>query len=129
MSRLKSQVGTLVEDLKITAHPLQEVQDALLLTPRGTIRSRTSEQFRKHVDELLKETQTASVVIDFAGVDSIDSSAAGYLLNMHDRLSGMGGKLALACMPSGVRLVIDSIGLTTFFTVCSTIEEAVEELS
>ncbi len=115
-----------MEELNIAAHALEEVEDALLLTPQGTIRAQTTEQFRKHVDRLLEQTQAASVVIDFGGVDSIDSSAAGYLLNLHDRL---GGKLALAFLPSGVRMVIDSIGLTTFFTVCATVEEAVEEFS
>jgi anti-anti-sigma factor len=117
-----------VEQLQIKAHSIQDVDAALLLTPEGVIRARTSEQFRKHVEELLEQTRSTSVVIDFAGVDSIDSSAAGYLLNVHDRLSMAGGKLALAAMPASVRLVIDSIGLTTFFTVCATVDEAVQEL-
>lgn len=129
MSTLNLEVGAALDELKITAHALEGVEDCLLLTPMGTIRSGSGEQFRNHVDQLLEQTSTPSLVIDFAGVDSIDSSTAGYLLKIHDRLDTKGGKLALAGLPASVRVVIDSIGLTTFFTVCETVEEAVHEVS
>lgn len=129
MSTLNLEVGPALDELNITAHSLEGVEDCLLLTPKGTIRTKSAEQFRSHVDQLLDQTATPSLVIDFAGVDYIDSSTAGYLLKVHDRLDTNGGKLALAGLPAAVRVVIDSIGLTTFFTVCETVEEAVHEVS
>lgn len=67
-------------------------------------------------------------MIDFTRVDYIDSSTCGYLLNVHDRLNNKGGTLALCCLSPGVRVVIDSIGLTTFFTVCETLDDALRAL-
>ena len=128
MSTLNLEVAAALNELKITAHSLEGVDDCLLLTPLGTIRSTSGEQFRSHVDQLLEQTAVPSLVIDFGGVDYIDSSTAGYLLKVHDRLSTKGGKLALAGLHAAVRVVIDSIGLTTFFTVCETVEEAVHEI-
>ena len=117
-----------MEELKLTAHALEELEDTLLLSPEGTIRGAMSETFRNHVEGLLEQTQTKSLVIDFSGVQSIDSSTAGFLLNVHDRLDGRGGRLALAALTPTVRVVIDSIGLTTFFSVYPTVEDAVSEL-
>jgi anti-anti-sigma factor len=116
-----------VYELKLTAHHLEDLEDTLLVSPEGTIRGPTTASFREQVDGLLEQTQTASLVIDFSQVQSIDSSTAGFLLNVHDRLDNRGGRLALAALTPSVRVVIDSIGLTTFFSVYPTLEDAVHE--
>ncbi len=101
----------------------------LVVSPSGAIRARTAEQFRAHVDAVLADgADVTALVFDMDEVDSIDSSTAGYLLNVHDRLRDRGGNLALAGLQPGVRVVIDSIGLTTFFTVCETVDEALLQL-
>ncbi len=117
-----------MNELELSAHRLEELSNTLLVSPKGIIRGLTCESFRTQIDGLLEQTQATSIVIDFSDVGSIDSSAAGFLLNIHDRLDTRGGRLALANLTPGVRLVIDSIGLTSFFTVYPSLEEAVEEL-
>lgn len=108
---------------------LKRGRAGLVVSPSGTIRARTAEQFRQHVDAVLAEgADVTALVFDMDEVDSIDSSTAGYLLNVHDRLRDRGGNLALAGLRPGVRVVIDSIGLTTFFTVCETVDEALLQL-
>lgn len=113
--------------LRIDDGPLDGVDDALLVRPRGPIRARDGEAFRAHVDALLDAAPT-NLVIDFGAVDGIDSSAAGYLLMLHDRLKARGGLLALADLPPTVQVVIDSIGLTSFFLVCDTVDDAAARL-
>ena len=119
-----------MEKLKIRDRPLGNVDHGHVVAPAGPIRATNCEMFRDHVDALLLEKdEITALVVDFSKVEFIDSSTAGFLLSVHDRLSERGGALALAALTPGVRVVIDSIGLTTFFMVCETIEEAAEELA
>jgi anti-anti-sigma factor len=118
-----------VQDLKLETRHLDDLETQLLVTPKGPIRARNSEAFREQVDALMAAPGTTSMVIDLSQVDSVDSATAGYFLNVHDRLSKRGGKLALARLSTGVQVVIDSIGLTTFFLVCQTVEDGVEAIN
>ncbi|MGE0709298.1 MAG: STAS domain-containing protein [Planctomycetota bacterium] len=111
----------------IRSEPLPRLIGGLLIRPRGHIRAATSEEFREHVNGLLADGLTTWLVVDLSEVDSIDSSTAGYLLNLHDKMSQRGGSLALADLSPAVRVVIESIGLMTFFTVTETVQDAVEE--
>lgn len=117
-----------MKELELSAHPFEDHSNTLLVSPKGIIRGVTSESFRTQINELLKQTEATSIVIDFSKVGSIDSSTAGFLLNIHDRLDTRGGRLALASLTPEVQVVIDSIGLTSFFAVYPSLEDAVEEL-
>ena len=112
----------------IKTDPLSALDGGLSLRPKGHIRARTSAEFREYVDELLDGDEGIRwLIVDFDDVLSIDSSTAGYLLNLHDTMNSRGGALALASLTPTVRVVIDSIGLMTFFMVAESVEEAVEE--
>ncbi|HBP16550.1 MAG TPA: hypothetical protein DEA08_01990 [Planctomycetes bacterium] len=112
----------------IKTQPLSGLDGGLAVRPEGHIRARTSAEFREYVDELLDADEAIRwLVVDFDDVLSIDSSTAGYLLNLHDTMNSRSGALALASLTPTVRVVIDSIGLMTFFMVAESIEEAVEE--
>ena len=110
-------------NIKIDEWPLEGMHDGVVLSPAGPMRARDGETFREHVDALLDRHPTA-LVIDLEQTDSIDSTAVGYLLNVHDRLAADGAPLALVAPSYPVRIVLDSIGLTEFFTVCDDIDAA-----
>lgn len=112
-----------MEPLSISERPLPGVLDGVLLSPAGQIRARAGEAFRAHVEALLERAPTA-LIIDLGKTDSIDSTGVGYLLRVHDRLAAQGAPLALASPTPSVRLVLDSIGLTEFFTVCESVPDA-----
>ena len=112
--------------LRIETQAIESLQHGLILSPYGPIRASTAEDFREQVGAILETGEIQHLVIDFGRVDSIDSSTAGFLLNVHDRLGD--GHLALAELTPSVRIVIDSIGLMTFFTVCNTVEEAIRQI-
>lgn len=113
--------------MRIEQEPLEDLDRGWLVRPQGPIRARATDAFRARVDALLDSAAT-SLLLDLDGVDSIDSSTAGYLLMVHDRLKASGGNLALARLQPGVHVVIDSIGLTSFFRVCDSVEEATRHL-
>lgn len=98
-------------------------------SPRGHIRAATAEQFRDQVDQAVEQTAARSVIVDLSGVSSVDSSTCGYLLGLHDRLRDLGGSAVLAGLTPSVQVVIDSIGLTTFFEICETVDGALLHLA
>ncbi|MBL4847790.1 MAG: STAS domain-containing protein [Planctomycetes bacterium] len=112
--------------LRIETQTIKSLERGLIVSPYGPLRASTAEEFREQVGAILETGDVQHLVIDFGRVDSIDSSTAGFLLNVHDRLGD--GHLALAELTPSVRIVIDSIGLMTFFTVCNTIDEAINEI-
>lgn len=112
--------------LTIDQRPLEGL-DGVVVRPRGPIRARAGEQFRKHIDALLEDAPTA-LVLDMGACEGIDSTAAGYLLRIHDAVKSRGGQLALCHLTQSVQLVIDSIGLTNFFVVCDTLDDAEDRL-
>ena len=115
-----------MDQLRMKTESLPNMGDeGLVVRPAGPIRARIGEQFRESVNTLLEDL--TALIIDFSDVEYIDSATTGYLLNVHDKLQGKGGTLVLTCLPTSVQVVIDSIGLTTFFTVCTTLEEAIQE--
>ena len=113
--------------LVVDHKPLTELDRAVLVEPHGSVRAATAVQFRQEIAAIAKQHQR--MVIDLSGVDYIDSSTAGFFLQLHDHFRKKQGQLALASLSPGVRTVIDSIGLTSFFTVCSSVSDAVQELS
>jgi anti-anti-sigma factor len=115
------------ERFSISHSPLSGVDNGVCVAPCGPLRARQGEQFREQLDELL-ETLPTVLVLDLEGCDTIDSSACGYLLMVHDKLKARGGSLALASLTPGVQVVIDSIGLSRFFTVCDSVDDAVHRL-
>jgi len=108
-------------DFTMAEEALAEAE-AVILRPRGPIRGRDGDRFRERVEDLAGESR--SVLIDFSGVDSIDSSGLGFLLQVHDRLKAKDGHLALAELTPSVRVVMGSIGLLGFFAVWDTVDEA-----
>ncbi|MBX3471677.1 MAG: STAS domain-containing protein [Planctomycetes bacterium] len=116
-----------MELLTISERPVEGVEEGVLLAPAGQMRARGGEAFRAHVDALLERAPTA-LIIDLGKTESIDSAGVGYLLRVHDALAAQGAPLALAAPSAGVRIVLDSIGLTEFFTVCESVADAEAEI-
>jgi anti-anti-sigma factor len=107
----------------IDERPIEGIEDGVVVAPSGPLRARDGEAFRVHMDALLDRQPTA-LLLDLEGADSIDSAAVGYLLNIHDRLAAHGAAMALVAPSPPVRIVLDSIGLTEFFTVCESLDDA-----
>lgn len=73
-------------------------------------------EFRESVDQAVKETP-ATICIDLAGVEYLDSSALGMLLMLRDKAKGVGKEVALANARGAVKQVIDIANFGKLFAL------------
>lgn len=90
----------------------------------------TGEVDLHHVPEvhavILRECaeKPARLVIDLAEVTYMDSSGVGVLVHAYQKMNALQGKLRLVGMQPRVRSVFEITRLDRYFTICSTLEEA-----
>lgn len=77
----------------------------------------THREFRGAYDPLVANVEVKSVVVDFAGVDYLDSSALGMLLMLRDKLTGAGKEVVLQNVRGNVKQVLDIANFGKLFKI------------
>lgn len=74
-------------------------------------------EFRTAYDPLVSDENVKSVVVDFSGVDYLDSSALGMLLMLRDKLGGVSKDVALTGVKGSVKQVLDIANFGKLFQI------------
>ena len=74
-------------------------------------------EFRSAYDPLVVDPAITSVLVDFAGVDYLDSSALGMLLMLRDKLGGVSKEVALCGVKGNVKQVLDIANFGKLFKI------------
>ncbi|MDD2883436.1 MAG: STAS domain-containing protein [Dechloromonas sp.] len=77
----------------------------------------THREFRSAYEPLVSEPTVQSVVVDFSGVEYLDSSALGMLLMLRDKLGGAGKEVALSGVLGNVKQVLDIANFGKLFNI------------
>ncbi|HEX6735045.1 MAG TPA: STAS domain-containing protein [Azonexus sp.] len=77
----------------------------------------THREFRNAYEPLVGDADTRAVVVDFSGVDYLDSSALGMLLMLRDKLGGAGKEVALTGVRGNVKQVLDIANFGKLFPI------------
>jgi len=77
----------------------------------------THREFRGAYEPLIGDSDIRSVVVDFSGVDYLDSSALGMLLMLRDKLGGAGKDVALTGVRGNVKQVLDIANFGKLFPI------------
>ena len=77
----------------------------------------THREFRAAYEPLVSDAAISSVVVDFSGVDYLDSSALGMLLMLRDKLGGASKEVALAGVRGNVKQVLDIANFGKLFQI------------
>jgi anti-anti-sigma factor len=77
----------------------------------------THREFRSAYEPLVGDVDTLAVVVDFTGVDYLDSSALGMLLMLRDKLGGAGKEVALTGVRGNVKQVLDIANFGKLFPI------------
>ena len=77
----------------------------------------THREFRGAYEPMVGDPSIRSVVVDFSGVDYLDSSALGMLLMLRDKLSGASKDVALVGVRGNVKQVLDIANFGKLFEI------------
>lgn len=112
-----------MHQIDVRFRTLDKVARATLGEVSGVIDTSTLEEFREAIDEALR-SGVIRLVLDLGQVKFVNSSGLGVLVKANDSLREMGGGIALIRVPAKIRLVIEMLGLDTYFTLRENEEEA-----
>lgn len=88
-----------------------------LIKLSGRFDFNTHREFRGAYEPLVADAEIRSVVVDFANVDYLDSSALGMLLMLRDKLGGAGKEVALTSVRGNVKQVLDIANFGKLFPI------------
>ncbi len=77
----------------------------------------THREFRSAYEPLIGDASVRSVVVDFSGVDYLDSSALGMLLMLRDKLGGANKEVSLLGVRGNVKQVLDIANFGKLFQI------------
>lgn len=77
----------------------------------------THREFRAAYESLVSDADIQAVIVDFSGVDYLDSSALGMLLMLRDKLGGAGKEVALTGVRGNVKQVLDIANFGKLFPI------------
>lgn len=96
--------------VKIEIAPEADTVTALLT---GEIDHHGAGKVRDTIDDSLRRTCPRMLVLDFGGVEFMDSSGIGIVLGRYRLMQDMGGKLALRNLPPHIRRVMQVAGINS----------------
>lgn len=77
----------------------------------------THREFRTAYEPLVADAGIRAVVVDFSGVDYLDSSALGMLLMLRDKLGGANKEVSLIGVRGNVKQVLDIANFGKLFQI------------
>jgi anti-sigma B factor antagonist len=99
-----------------------------VLVVGGEIDTYTAPTLRDRLADLL-DSGASTVIVDLSGVDFLDSTGLGVLVAGRDRAIQFGGDLPLVCAEDRILRLFRITGLDTVFTICTTVDAAVESVT
>ena len=86
-------------------------------------------QIGEQLNSLAAEGESPKMVLDFAGVSHMSSSALGMLITLHKRVRERGGQLRLCNIQPGIYEVFVITRLNEIFQIFRSRAEAIDSLS
>ncbi len=91
--------------------------DRATLKLSGRFDFHSHRDFRAAYEQLLESGTLRDIVIDFASVDYLDSSALGMLLLLREKADGAGKNIVLANLKGTVKQVLDIANFGKLFNI------------
>ncbi len=104
-----------------------QAEDITIITLSGDLDGSSAAETRLRLRPTLQTG--GKILLDLAGVTYISSAGLQMLLSSHRLVSQSGGRLALVVTLASVLEVLEITGFQSFFTICSTREEAIKALT
>ena len=83
----------------------------------GVIDHHTVRKVRDEIDSEIYKGVVKQVVLDFSGVDFMDSSGLGLILGRYTKITDMGGRLTLRGLSDDIMKIIKLSGVEKFIPI------------
>lgn len=93
--------------------------DRATLKLSGRFDFHSHRDFRSAYEQLLESNTVRDIVVDFADVDYLDSSALGMLLLLREKADGAGKNILLSSLKGTVKQVLDIANFGKLFTIAA----------
>lgn len=104
---------------------VQQRDGVTVLSPQGKITIGVGDVALRDAIQQALDSGALQIVVNLAGVSTIDSSGVGELVSAYTRVTNRGGRLKLATLPAKVQDVLTITQLIQVFEVYETEAEAV----
>lgn len=101
--------------------------NASVVTIQGKLNFEVTGQLREVIRETITTQQPKMLVINFEGVDHLDSSGLGLIVAVHNNMDRNKGKFHLCCVSPAVKDIFERTNLTKFFLFFATEQDALSE--
>lgn len=92
------------------------------------VRAEENEVLRKELLEMLDDDQN-QIILDFTGVEFVDSSFLGMLIIVLKRCTAKKGDLRICCLSAPLHGIFDLMRLTRIISIYETPEEAIKSFN
>lgn len=101
---------------------IREEKENIYVKIHGELDLKVADDLRQELDETLDKIDKKDLVLDFIGVDFIDSSGLGVILGRYKRLSMLEGKLVILNPNPNVKRILELSGITSLIEVKDSLE-------
>lgn len=104
----------------------ETLNDVTICIPEGEINITTSPELRKIFEGFIRANEK-KVLINFSGISYIDSSGLATLIEMLQRLKGIGGKMRFSNMEQKIKNIFEITKLYKLFEIFDNQETALKD--
>jgi stage II sporulation protein AA (anti-sigma F factor antagonist) len=100
----------------------------LVVGMRGELDHHSAESVRMKLDNKIEELGMVNLIMDFSGVNFMDSSGIGVVIGRYRKISEYGGKLSIVNLKPEVKKIFEIGGLFKIIKEYKNVEEAAMSL-
>lgn len=100
-------------------------ENILIANLSGELDHNSAEEVRVRIDDRIDRDNIEKVILNFSGVNFMDSSGIGAVLGRYKKLSNKGGVLCIAEPNKNVNRIFELAGLYKVIKNYNTVDEAV----
>jgi stage II sporulation protein AA (anti-sigma F factor antagonist) len=103
--------------------------DILIAKPDGELDHHTAAAIREEIDKTAEAFHSKHLIFDFGKVTFMDSSGIGVIMGRYNKISPLGGRVAIIGCSDYIDRILDMAGIYTIAGRGATLMESVERLA
>ncbi len=94
----------------------------------GDLDHHCATNIRRELDKILKRSEIKNLILDFSGLDFMDSSGIGVIIGRYKLINQIGGKTAVVVTKPNVNRMLTASGLKKIVSSYKTVSDALKGL-